>query len=98
MAAAEQASAHFRVGNLHRREGRYAEAIAAYEHALAIAPGDPNILNNLGLALSGDGQNERAVASYRAALAAEPAHRQALANVGKGVVLLRPERSRPCTR
>jgi protein O-GlcNAc transferase len=89
VAAAEQASAHFRVGNLHRREGRYAEAIAAYEHALAIAPGDPNILNNLGLALSGDGQNERAVASYRAALAAEPAHRQALANVGHLLCALR---------
>jgi predicted O-linked N-acetylglucosamine transferase (SPINDLY family) len=80
--AAEQASAHFRLGNLHRGEGRYAEAIAAYERALALVPGDPNILNNLGLALQGDGQSERAAASYRAALAAEPAHRQSLANLG----------------
>jgi protein O-GlcNAc transferase len=80
--AAEQASAHFHLGNEHRAEGRYGAAIAAYERALAIAPVDPNILNNLGLALQAAGQHDRAVASYRTALGADPAHRQSLGNLG----------------
>jgi predicted O-linked N-acetylglucosamine transferase (SPINDLY family) len=81
LGAAEDISAHFRLGNSHRAQGRYPEAIAAYERALAMAPSEPNILNNLGLALQADGQTERAVASYRAALASKPGHRQALANL-----------------
>jgi protein O-GlcNAc transferase len=72
---------HFHLGNLHREQKRFADAIAAYERALAVAPSHPSLLNNLGLALQSDGQSERAVAAYRAALAAQPGHRQALANL-----------------
>src|SRR5262249_7054625 len=82
----------------HREQGRYADAIAAYESALAVAPSHPSLLNNLGLALQGDGQGERAAAAYRAALAVEPGHRQALANLAHLLCNLRryPEAAALC--
>jgi predicted O-linked N-acetylglucosamine transferase (SPINDLY family) len=81
MSDREHAETQFRLGNRYREQERFADAIAAYEQALAIVPSHPSILNNLGLALQGEGRSEHAEASYRAALAAEPGHRQALANL-----------------
>ncbi|HTP47709.1 MAG TPA: tetratricopeptide repeat protein, partial [Casimicrobiaceae bacterium] len=75
------ADALFHLGNLHREQKRYGEAIGAYERALALVPAHASILNNLGLALQRDGQREAAEAAYRAALAARPGQRQALANL-----------------
>ena len=75
------ADALFHLGNLHREQERYDEAISAYERALALVPAHPSILNNLGLALQREGQREAAEAAYRAALAARPGQRQALANL-----------------
>jgi predicted O-linked N-acetylglucosamine transferase (SPINDLY family) len=71
----------FQLGNLHREEQRFAEAIAAYESAAALAPAHPGLLNNLGLALEGAGYVERAAGAYRAALAAQPGQRQSLGNL-----------------
>ncbi|TMH55592.1 MAG: tetratricopeptide repeat protein, partial [Betaproteobacteria bacterium] len=42
--------AWFHLGNLHREQQRYAEAITAYENALVAAPENPSVRNNLGLA------------------------------------------------
>jgi protein O-GlcNAc transferase len=81
MSDRESAETQFRLGNRYREQKRFAEAIAAYEEALAAAPSHPSVLNNLGLALQAEGRSEGAVAAYRAALAAEPGHRQALANL-----------------
>ena len=81
MSDREYAETHFRLGNRYREQKRFAEAIAAYEQALAAAPSHPSVLNNLGLALQGEGRAGPAEAAYRAALAAEPGHRQALANL-----------------
>jgi len=71
----------FHLGNLHREQRRYAEAIAAYETAAVAAPDNPSVHNNLGLALEGAGDSQRAEAEYRAALALAPGHRQSLGNL-----------------
>ena len=73
--------AKFQLGNLHREQGRFADAVTAYESATALAPEHPGLRNNLGLALEGAGDPERAVAAYRAALAAQPGYRQAQGNL-----------------
>jgi protein O-GlcNAc transferase len=73
--------AHFHLGNLHREQRRFADAIVAYETALAHVPGHTSILNNLGLALEGAGEVARAETSFREALRAQPKHRQALGNL-----------------
>jgi predicted O-linked N-acetylglucosamine transferase (SPINDLY family) len=76
-----QVDALFQLGNLYREQHRFAEAVAAYESAAALAPAHPSLLNNLGLALEGAGHAERAADAYRAALAAQPGHRQSLGNL-----------------
>ena len=81
--------AKFHLGNLHREQGRFAAAVAAYEAAAALAPDHPGLRNNLGLAHEGAGDPERAIAAYRAALAAQPGHRQALGNLAHLLCRLR---------
>lgn len=78
---ARSVDAHFHLGNLCREQRRYAEAVIAYEGALALVPSHPSILNNLGLALEGADQPDRARQCYRDALLAQPRHRQALGNL-----------------
>ena len=56
----------------HYSAGRYAEAVAAYRMALAIAPRNAGILHNLGVALAAAGQSDDAAASFRNASAAAP--------------------------
>jgi predicted O-linked N-acetylglucosamine transferase (SPINDLY family) len=83
------ADAWFHLGNLHREQRRYGDAIAAYETALIAAPENPSLHNNLGLALEGAGQPERAEAAYRAALTRAPDHRQSLGNLAHLLCTLR---------
>ena len=84
------ADARFHLGNLYREEQRFAEAIAAYESALTLAPGHPSVQNNLALALEGLGDLKRATATYQVVLSRHPGHRQALGNLAN---LLCRERS-----
>lgn len=83
------ADAWFHLGNLHREQRRYSEAIAAYETAAVAAPDNPSVHNNLGLALEGAGDSQRAEAEYRAALARAPGHRQSLGNLAHLLCRLR---------
>ncbi len=76
-----QPEAHFRIGNLHRREGDYERAVAAYRRALAGGP-HPVVLNNLGLALQAQGSLDEAERSYREAIEQQPAMLEAIANLG----------------
>ncbi len=91
--------AWFHLGNLHREQRRYADAIAAYETAVITAPDNASLHNNLGLALEAAGYPERAEAAYRTALARVAGHRQSLGNLAhlsaKSIyaVLLMPTRS-----
>jgi Flp pilus assembly protein TadD len=47
-------------GTVLAKQGRYREAIPHFERALAIAPGQPSVLNNLALAQAMDGHAEKA--------------------------------------
>jgi Flp pilus assembly protein TadD len=60
-------------GTILAKEGRYGDAIPLYERALALAPDQPSILNNLALAHAMDGEIDKA----------EPLLRRA-ANAGEG--------------
>jgi tetratricopeptide (TPR) repeat protein len=48
------------IANLHANRGDWAAALAAYEEGLAIAPADPDLLSNAGLAALQLGEPERA--------------------------------------
>jgi len=53
--------------------GRYEEAAAAYRRALGIAPRNPEILHNLGVALAATHRDDEAAASFAEAAALAPA-------------------------
>lgn len=73
---------HFRLGDLHRRQGEHALAIASYESALALGLHHPVLLNNLGLALQGLDKLDEAIARYREALSLQSEFVEAHANLG----------------
>jgi tetratricopeptide (TPR) repeat protein len=64
---------------------RRADARAALERALSVAPGHAAANTQLGILLREDGKFEEAEAAYRRALATEPDH--ALAHYNLGVLL-----------
>jgi tetratricopeptide (TPR) repeat protein len=61
---------------------RYPEAIPIYEQALAIAPGDADLLNDLGLSLFYLGKGAEALAAVTAATEADPAFKHAWLSTG----------------
>lgn len=67
---------------LHER-GRYAEAVARFDLALAMRSDDAVALNNRGVALNALGRHADALASYDRALAIRPDYVQALYNRGR---------------
>ncbi|GBD31213.1 Photosystem I assembly protein Ycf3 [bacterium HR33] len=73
------------VADSYRERGEARQAAAVYRKALEIAPGDPAVLHNLGLALANAGDLEGAVANYRLSLQADP--RQPLVLVNLGIAL-----------
>ncbi|MEF2232452.1 MAG: tetratricopeptide repeat protein [Pseudodesulfovibrio sp.] len=65
--------AHFnRLGIILRGEGKWAEAVAVYEKALTIAPDDPVVHYNMGLAYWEGEERSRAIASFERALELDP--------------------------
>jgi len=73
--------AQFQLGNLRRLRRDFPGAIEAYQRALALAPGNASVMNNLALAIDGNGERLRAVDVWREAVRVEPGHRQARANL-----------------
>lgn len=64
---------HFnRLGIILRGEGRWEEAVEVYRKALTIAPDDPVIHYNMGLALWEGNRRMRALDSFESALQADP--------------------------
>ena len=53
------------IGDVRLRQRRFDEAIASYESALRLRPGDPDILGQLGLALRAASRMSRGVAGLR---------------------------------
>ena len=56
-------------------DGRFADALALYERALAGRPGDPDLLNGKGAALRSLGRYDEANECYEASLRADPRDR-----------------------
>ena len=73
---------HRNLGELHRRLGRLAEAVAAGERATALAPDDLDAHYNLGLAHTDKGEWDAAIRAYRRALELNPNHGLSWNNLG----------------
>ncbi|MBD5553213.1 MAG: tetratricopeptide repeat protein [Desulfovibrio sp.] len=73
------------LGNIYFDAMRPALAIKAYEHALALAPDNADVLTDLGIMYRETGQFEKAVDSFRKAIEINPGHENAMFN--QGVVL-----------
>ena len=73
---AKHASAEFRalIANAaaHFQAGRLAEAETTYRAALAIVPGDPGGMHNLGVTIAAQGDHQSAIAYFDEALKADP--------------------------
>jgi tetratricopeptide (TPR) repeat protein len=61
------------------------EAVGYYRAALALRPGNPVVLNNLGNALSAQGKRAEAVREYRRAIALNPKFAPAFTNLGNAL-------------
>jgi Tfp pilus assembly protein PilF len=87
---AKQTSAEFRTlvadAMAHFRAGRLAEAESAYQAALAIAPGDPAVRHNLGVAIAAQGRHRAAIVCFEEALTADSGF--ASAHYNRGVALI----------
>ena len=66
-----------------QERGRYVDALASFDRALAIRPKDAIALNNRGVALNALGRHTEALASYDKALALQPDYVFALYNRGR---------------
>jgi Tfp pilus assembly protein PilF len=64
-ARTEQVADAFTLGNLCLQQGRYPEAIAAYETALKTDPSFAEAWNNLAIAYQDLGQDDKAMAAFR---------------------------------
>ena len=68
---------------------RFADALSCYDRALALRPGDVEIINNRGNALQGLARYDEALAAYDQALAIRPDHVSALNNRGSALQQLK---------
>ena len=74
------------LGNACYDSGRFDEAIAAYQNSLRLAPGDPDVMTDLGSMYRMKGQPEQAIQCYEQAMGFKSGHSNAVFN--KGVTLL----------
>jgi Flp pilus assembly protein TadD len=59
-------------GTAHAKQGQYSEAIAQFERALAIAPSQTSVMNNLAMAYAANGQADKAEELLRQAITSNP--------------------------
>jgi len=78
----EQARSRFFEGNEHFGAGRLAEARASYQAALALVPGRPSVLANLGVTECRLGLWADSIEHLKQATAADPEHRDAWVAMG----------------
>jgi tetratricopeptide (TPR) repeat protein len=60
------------LGIVYRAQGRYEEAIAAYQRAIELDPEDAAPHNGLGIVYRAQGRHEEAIAAYQRAIALDP--------------------------
>jgi cytochrome c-type biogenesis protein CcmH/NrfG len=70
------------LGNTYFDSNMYPESIEAYEKSLALQPGNPNVLTDLGVMYRRNGQPDEAIKRFRVAAAADPMHFQSRMNLG----------------
>jgi cytochrome c-type biogenesis protein CcmH/NrfG len=70
------------LGNTYFDSNMYSESIEAYEKSLALKPGNPNVLTDLGVMYRRNGQPAEAVKRFRLAANADPSHLQSRMNLG----------------
>jgi tetratricopeptide (TPR) repeat protein len=75
-------------GDNYVAQENYAEAISAYEQAIAIDPYNSSVWNRLGLAQMKSGRNEDAVVSFEKAVGLDPYYSAAWNNKGDAQTLL----------
>ena len=73
------ASLHSNLGTVYGEQRRYADAIAHFRSAIAIAPADLEYRTNLAMALAANGRYDDARAEIRGALAMDPNYEPARA-------------------
>ncbi len=69
-----------RLANLHNDAGMWTQAIAYYERALEVKPGDPDLLTDLGVCYREIRQPEKALRLFEQAQRSDPSHWQSLYN------------------
>ena len=70
------------IASILKQQGRVDEAIPFYERALALTPGNFEMLNNLGTAQSSIGKFKEAVTTYKEAIKIEPSQGGMFSNLG----------------
>jgi tetratricopeptide (TPR) repeat protein len=70
------------LGNLWQAQGKYEQAIAAYQQVTRIAPDFAKGFYNLGIALKSSGQLQSATLAYQQAIAIDPEYADAHQNLG----------------
>ncbi len=80
------ASIRFKSGNRAMEEGRIDDAIDEYDRAAEVAPEDPLVHYNLGLALTRAGRRADAVERFRTAVELDPGYRDAHYNLAVSLV------------
>ena len=71
-----------RLGNAYFDTDQYRDAIEAYSRALAIQPGNPDVLTDRGIMQRRVGDFQAALADFREAAAADPRHLNSQMNLG----------------
>jgi tetratricopeptide (TPR) repeat protein len=82
VSAATLADQYYSEGLNFSANGSYAEAVAAYDKAVFIYPGNADAWNNRGIALENLGRFSEAVSSYDKAVTLQPAYAEAWFNRG----------------
>lgn len=67
-----RADAHFKDGTERLQEGKFEQAVADFEKAIAISPREPRFHLSLGVAYFSLGETDRAIAEYEQSLRAKP--------------------------
>ena len=79
-------SAWIQLGNTYFDNNKYAQAITAYEKALALAPNNADVTTDLGVMYRRNKQPLKAVEAFDRAIAIDPKHE--VSRFNKGIVLM----------